>query len=248
MCQLVIDLARPGDEAWAKGMVLEQHYRHKLPSAQGRPMTYIVWLEDERVGLVMVGAPHANLNRKWWGYPGQPTQWQVADLSRIWLSPRIQKGGDLCRPDLIPGFIGWRGKWWPAAGSWLIRQILGRIQQDRVSFLPPVFLEQPYHTLLVISYSDPEHHRGTIYKAAGAVPMYADVDGNTLLNSSGKYGWCWPLEQPSWTWRDIEIERPRTPYLALNLGARKKVEKEKERPGRPVVEDVEPAAQMALFV
>jgi hypothetical protein len=55
--------------------------------------------------------------------------------------------------------------------SWFIGQVLERIQEDWVSLWPPVYLDNPYHIRLVISYHDPAHHKGTIYKASGAEPL-----------------------------------------------------------------------------
>lgn len=219
---LTIGLANKEEEAWARETAVLGHYLHSLPSSRCQPMTYAVRFGDEEdgyadepLGFVMAGLPHSTKNKGWWGYQGLPTQYQVADLNRIWLSPRIQKGGDLCTPDNVPGFIGWRGRWWPAAGSWLIAEILGRIQRDRIAMKPPVYLDKPYHVRLVISYSDPAHHKGTIYKVAGATPMYTDKEGNPLPNASGKFGWCWRLPEPAWTWQELEILRPRTMRLAF---------------------------------
>src|SRR5690606_36799917 len=108
-----------------------------------------------------------------------------------------------------------KGVWRPAVGSWAIREVLARVQEDRISLWPPVYPEQPYHILLAISYHDPRYHKGTIYKVTGAEPMYTDADGAPRPGPSKKYGWCWRLPEPDWSYQDIHIRRPRTMRLPL---------------------------------
>jgi hypothetical protein len=212
---LTISPAGKADLAWVQEVLVERHYLRRPVDPRARPLAYVVTFRGERLGLAVVGIPHATRCRGWWGYPGLPTQWQVVDLCRIWLSPRLQRGGDLCRPSIVPGFVDRKGAWRPAAASWLIRRVLERVQRDWISRWPPVYPQQPYHVLLAISYHDPKHHRGTIYRAAGAEPMYADGEGNPVPGPAGKLGWCWPLPQPDWEWTELEIARPRNLRLAL---------------------------------
>lgn len=214
--QLAIRLA--GDNAdlvWANAAVRLHHYLHTPPVPISRPHCYIVDYFDERVGLIMVAQPHAPRCRGHWGYKGLITQWQVLDLCRIWLDPIVQAGGALCGPGASPGFIDRQGVWRPAVATWAIKEVLARVQQDRISLWPPVYLEQPYHIRRVISYHDPRHHRGTIYKQSGAKPMYTSSSGDPVPGPSGKYGWYWDLPEPTWTWQDIEIARPRTMRMAI---------------------------------
>lgn len=207
--RLVLELGNDTDMKWAQEMVVAHHYLHTPVHPIARPMVYVLRLDGRRVGLVMVALPHAARCRGWWGYVGLPTQWQTLDLCRIWLDPELQGNGRLCRPDVVPGFIDRRGAWRPSTPSWMIETILGRVQEDRVSLYPPVYLEQPYHIRLVISYHDPLHHKGTIYKATNALPMYTD-EGTAVPGPSGKFGWCWQLDAPLWQWQDIHILKPRT--------------------------------------
>lgn len=207
---LNVRLGNNSDLAWAQRTVTESHYLHQPVHPQARPMAYIVEMNGDPLGLCMVGIPHATLNKRWWGYEGQPTQWQVADLSRIWLSPRIQYGGDLCREDVVPGFTDRKGIFRPTTATWLVGNVLQAVQVDRVAMWPPVYLRDPYHIQLVIAYHDPRYHKGTIYRLSGAVPMYTDGAGIACPGSTGKFGWCWPLPQPDWEWHEIEIIRPRT--------------------------------------
>lgn len=208
-------LSNKADKPWIKKVLTECHYLHIEPHPRSRPHYYVLEHSDERLGIVSVGLPHATVNGRWWGKDGLPTQWQVVDLSRVWLHPRIQRGGELCRPDIVPGFIDRKGRWHSAAATWFMREVLKRVQVDRISLWPPVFLEKPYHILLAISYHDPQYHSGTIYKQMGWLPMYTNDDGKPILSSTGKYGWCWRLPEPDWTWNEIEIARPRTLRLPL---------------------------------
>lgn len=216
--KLFITLGNDKDMTWAQKTIEHFHYLKTIPHPQTRSMVYILWYAPNgtprRLGLCMVGIPHATKNKRWYGVKGKPTQWQVVDLNRIWIDPLLQQGGAYCQPGIVPGFTDRGGVFRPTAASWLIGEVLGRVQRDRVAMWPPVFPQQPYHIRLAISYHDPAFHRGTIYKASGAEPMYTAVGENgrviPAVGSNGKYGWVWQLPEPGWTWQEIEILRPRT--------------------------------------
>jgi hypothetical protein len=101
-------------------------------------MAYIIRHLGVPVGLVILGIPHATRCRGWWGYEGLPTQWQVVDLSRIWISAYYQRGdmGVYAQPGIVPGFTDRRGIWRPAVASWAIGEVLARVQADRVRLGP----------------------------------------------------------------------------------------------------------------
>ncbi len=208
--QLTVGFATTNDMFWVNQVIVDHHYLHKLPDPRARVMTYSIRFDGIFVGCVMLGIPHATKCGGWWGYDGLPTQWQVVDLNRIWLSPAIQFEGSWAVPGNVPGFVDRRGIFRPTVATWAIREVLQRVQADRVRLWPPVYPSQPYHILLAISYHDPAHHRGTIYKAAGALPMYTDSHGNAVPGSAGKFGWCWRLDEPQWTWDGLTEIRPRT--------------------------------------
>lgn len=207
--ELTIALGDGWDQRWAQQTVIEHHYLHQPVDPRARPMTYIIRHDDFRVGLVMLGIPHATKCNGWWGYADLPTQWQVVDLCRIYLDPDVQAGGYWCRPGVVPGFVDRKGSFRPTVATWAISEVLQRVQADRVRLWPPVFPDQPYHIRLAISYSDPRYHRGTIYRAAGALPMYTFA-GQPVPGSSGKYGWCWRLDEPGWAWGELDNIKPRT--------------------------------------
>lgn len=173
-------------------------------------MCYMLRSEQRWIGMVMAGLPHATTCRTWWGKRAGLTQWQVVDLCRIYLHPDVQAGGRHCDPGWVPGYYDRHGVWRSTLATWTIHQVLQRIQADRVALWPPVYLEQPYHIRLVISYHDPQYHRGAIYRLAGAAPMYTDAAGQPAPGPAGKYGWCWRLPEPTWTWQDLPEVRSRT--------------------------------------
>jgi hypothetical protein len=207
---LTIELGNRNDLLWAQDTVAEKHYLHQAVDPRARPMAYVIRHDDFRVGLVMLGIPHATKCTGWWGYPGLPTQWQVVDLCRIWIHPDLQAGGFWCEPGEVPGFIDRHGQFRPTVATWAIATVLASVQADRIRRWPPVYPELPYHIELAISYHDPQFHRGTIYKASQAQPMYVDGTGKPVPGSSGKYGWCWKLPRPTWQWADLTGIQSRT--------------------------------------
>jgi hypothetical protein len=212
---LTIELGTRKDTEWAQDVVTKHHYLHQPVDPRARPMTYVIRQQLPGIGgiaagLVMLGIPHATKCGGWWGYEGLPTQWQVVDLCRIWLSPAIQVGGEWCEPGSVPGFYDRHGVWRPTVATWAIAQVLERVQADRVRMWPPVYPAQPYHIELAISYHDPQYHRGTIYRHSQATPMYVDAAGRPMPGSSGKFGWCWRLPSPAWEWDALTGISPRT--------------------------------------
>lgn len=207
--ELTLALGNRDDLTWAQRVVLEQHYLHQPVDPRARPMAYILRRDGIPCGLVIVGIPHATRCNGWWGYPGLPTQWQVVDLCRIWLSPVVQRGGYWAEPGIVPGYIDRHGTFRPTVATWLIKQVLAAVQVDRVRLWPPVYPDQPYQIELAISYHDPRFHRGTIYREAQALPMY-QFAGVPVAGASGKYGWCWRLPSPAWSWEELDDIQPRT--------------------------------------
>jgi hypothetical protein len=202
------------DMTWAQATVRVKHYLQQPVDPRARPMVYLLEWKRMRIGLIMLGIPHATRNAGWWGYGRNlPTQWQVVDLCRIWIDPDFQRGGCMCQAPNVPGYVDRHGSFRPTTATWAIREILARVQADRVRLWPPVFPAQPYHIRLAISYSDPRFHRGTIYRLAGAEPMYRDRCGEPAPGPSGKYGWAWKLPEPTWSWQHLQGISPRTMRL-----------------------------------
>lgn len=216
---LTLTLGDAADLAWAQRTVTTSHYLRSPVDPRARPMCYVI--RDARppvtvaqgipVGLVMLGIPHAARCRGWWGYPDTITQWQVVDMCRIYIHPYYQRGksGIYAQPGIVPGYTDRRGTFRPTVATWAIGEVLSRVQADRVRLWPPVYPSEPYHIELAISYSDPKFHRGTIYKLAGAQPMYTR-NGQPAPGPSGKFGWAWKLPEPAWEWGELEGIRSRT--------------------------------------
>lgn len=221
---LTVTLADATDLAWAQATVKRNHYLRAPVDPRARPMAYIIRdaslpapaaPQGLPVGVVMLGIPHASRCRGWWGYADTITQWQVVDLSRIWINPYYQRGeyGIYAKPGTVPGYTDRKGQWRPTVATWAIAEVLQRVQADRVRLWPPVYPSQPYHIELAISYSDPKFHKGTIYRHANAVPMYTDRTGAPIPGPSGKYGWAWRLPAPQWSWQDLTDISPRNMRL-----------------------------------
>ena len=127
---LTLSLGDAADLAWAQRTVTERHYLRAPVDPRARPMVYVIRRDDWRVGLVVLGIPHATRCTGWWGYPDLPTQWQVVDLSRIWIDPDLQAGGFWCEPGSVPGYTDRHGVFRPTVATWAISEVLGRVQAE----------------------------------------------------------------------------------------------------------------------
>lgn len=160
-----------------KGMqqrVIESHYLHKPIDQRCSIEAYRVLLNGDDIGLLMFGRPEATRCGKWYGSVDsvnsglcEVTRWQVLNLARVWLSPRVQPGGDLYSSSLLPGFTDRRGNWRSTLASSAIKMAAQRIGYEYVLKRPPCFLDEPYHIKYLMSYCDKKVHRGVIYKEAG---------------------------------------------------------------------------------
>jgi hypothetical protein len=190
---LSITPAGQPDLRWAQAMVAQHHYLKKPVDARSRPLAYVVHLEgwfvyrSLPVGCLIFGRPQASCC-----YEGQLKygsaadvergrarldRWSVLNLARVWLHPIVQAGGEACRPGFVPGFTDRRGTWRTAAASWAVRQALARVGHDYLLAYPPVWVEEPYQIRAVLSYCDPDRHKGTLYRAAGFRLARTNEDG-----------------------------------------------------------------------
>ena len=78
-------------------------------------------------------------------------RWEILNLARVWLSPRIQKDG----PDYIRN-----------AASMVIRESMKRVNYDYLKMAPPVDCAFPYQIRCIMSYCDTRIHSGWIYLAS----------------------------------------------------------------------------------
>jgi hypothetical protein len=165
---------------WAQTQISVYHYLHAPVDARCSVLGYLVMHNDERVGCLLFGRPEAT--RCYQGdltYGSQADvcsgrarfdRWEVINLARVWLDPRLQRGG--C----------WEV---PCLATMLISQALKRIVIDYLQARPPCFLDEPWKLRQAISYCDTRIHSGTIYKAAGFKL--------SRTNASGIQTWYRPL-------------------------------------------------------
>lgn len=156
---LTIALADHRGLAWAQEQVTQHHYLHRPVDARCSPVAYLVMDEDgERAGCLIFGRPQASRVGGWYGDVADVqtgicplTRWQIVNLARVWLEPRIQRGG---------------ARYVPNAGTSVIAASLSRIVFDLLMLHPPCFLTEPYDLRACLSYLDVRQHRGTLYRAA----------------------------------------------------------------------------------
>lgn len=171
---LTLMLADKDGQRWAQQRVTEHHYLHGPPDPRCRFITYLALLDDERVGVLMFGRPEATKVLGWYGSLAECeagrysiSYWNVINLARVWLDPRVQVGGEWCTPERLPvGFQDRKGMWRPALASTLIEQALERVVYDYLVVHPPVWCEQPYDLKECLSYCNTRLHRGVIYRAS----------------------------------------------------------------------------------
>jgi len=178
-CELFLEVAQdPATLGWASDAVSEHHYLHKPPDRRSRPLCYVVRLATHGyIGCLWFGRPestrcfHGTLTygSRQDAAAGRAAydRWEVLNLSRVWLCSSVQPGGDLYRPDFLPGFVDRQGHFRSTLASTVIRLALARVGFDYLRLHPPVFVDEPYAIRAVLSYCDTRLHRGTIYRAAG---------------------------------------------------------------------------------
>jgi len=175
---LVLRVAASDDDmAYARHHWEHDHYLHRFPDPRSRPLVYVVTRQGEPVGALGVNRPEASTTRPLFGSLADlaaglvaRSYWSVVNLCRVWLSPDIQRGGRWYRPN---------------AATWAIGQVRRRCTLDYLLAHPPVDCAWPYALDLMISYCDPAHHQGTIYRAAGFTLA--------RTNTRGLQTWTCPL-------------------------------------------------------
>jgi hypothetical protein len=170
-------LDKPGI-AWAREMCIRYHYLHTPPDNRGGPRYYGIYLGEQSnlVGCLVVTRPEATRTRGFWAparlrarFPARYpySNWEIANLARVWIDPAAQDGGRLCVPGRVPGFQDRRGRFRSTLASAAILALLDTFQSDYLLAKPPPFLDQPWAIRWLVSYCDTTRHRGTIYRSAG---------------------------------------------------------------------------------
>lgn len=109
-------------------------------------------LFERPVGCLIFGRPEATKVSGWYGAledtrrsPDDPkycplTYWQILNLARVYLDPRLQYDGEfahphrLVGPSVLPGFYDRRHIWHSAAASYVIDLALDRVPFDYLYF------------------------------------------------------------------------------------------------------------------
>lgn len=172
---LTLEPLDAGGMVWAQDTVWRYHYRHSPVLARACPEGWAVRLGAlGRVGCLLVGRPQATRCKPWYGSVGgvadgeyEVTRWQVLNLARVWLSPLVQPGGEFHRPEHLPGYTDRRGVFRSILASAALGLLAGCVGAGYLAKRPPVYPDEPYEVRYLLSYSDPAHHKGTIYRAAG---------------------------------------------------------------------------------
>jgi hypothetical protein len=175
-----LSLANKSELIWAQEMVKRHHYLRTPVDSRCSVEAYLINLQIDGekysrvVGCLIFGRPEATKCGDWYGSVEdvakercQHTRWEVLNLARVWLDPQVQKGGVLCSPDHLPGFVDRHGDWRPTLASHALRLAAQTIGYEYLLRCSPCFLEEPYQIRYLLSYCDTRLHRGTIYKMAG---------------------------------------------------------------------------------
>lgn len=165
----------------AQATVAQHHYLRAPVDPRCSPLAYEVVLDtahsEYRAGVLIFGRPEATRC-----YDGKLTygslkdvhdgraqfdRWEVLNLARVWLHPRVQRGGDLFERGYVPLFVDRKNVPRSTLASLVIEMALGRVGYDYLMQRPPCFPDEPYEIKAVLSYCDTSLHKGTIYRAAG---------------------------------------------------------------------------------
>lgn len=169
---------RPLDKdafAQAQQLVIEHHYLHRPVDVRTMPEGFSVQLAHVgQIGVLLFGRPEATRCYPWYGSVddagtgrAEVTRWQVLNLSRVWLDPKVQPGGAYYSQQWLPGFWDRKGRWHSAVASTVLRLAMKNIAPWYLIRRPPCFVEEPFEIKWLLSYCDRSKHKGTIYAASG---------------------------------------------------------------------------------
>ena len=177
---ITLKLASDADLAWAQAQVSQHHYLHSPVDSRCSVLAYVVMAHGERAGCLLFGRPESTrCYRGELTYGGQADvasgrarfdRWEVINLARVWLDPRLQRGGI-----------------WEVGclATMLMSEALKRVVVDYLQEYPPCYINEPWRLRACLSYCDTRIHSGTIYKAAGFTLA--------RTNASGIQTWYRPL-------------------------------------------------------
>lgn len=191
---VALGLPGPIEQFFIEDAIKKFHYLHKYPDPRCMSFAYSVYLRGEWVGCLVFGRPQAGrLFKGPLTYGGlddvdsgraKYCRWEILNLSRVWLSPSVQRGGEHCRAGSLPGFVDRKGVFRSALASAVIRAAIERIRVDYLLMFPPVFFKK-WHIRAVLSYCDTRLHRGTIYRSSGFGLASCNRDGIETYSFEG---------------------------------------------------------------
>lgn len=153
----------PHEREWAQRQVELHHYLGQRVHQRARPLAYLIVMTDEnevehRVGCLIFGRMQSSRCAGWYGSLADVqsgwarlTQWELLTLMRVWIDPRLQRGG----------------LWYiPNAATRMVSQALKQVSYDYLLLWPPAYLDQPWKLREVISYCHSDRFFCTLYLAS----------------------------------------------------------------------------------
>jgi len=186
-------------------VITKFHYLHKMPDARTSYEIYAIYLNGMvgEAGWLVFGRPQCTFYRGWFGSVEdvqtgvcECTRWQVLNLARVWIHPKLQTGGEFCEEGRVPGFRDRKGEWRSTVASVAIKAAMEVVRVDYLVRRPPVFLDEPYELRWLLSYCDTKVHKGTIYQASGFEAF--------AINDDLTQTWRIPLRPLNWV-EDLKI-------------------------------------------
>jgi hypothetical protein len=180
----------------------QEHYLCRWPDPRSLPFSYCLEVDGRRLardgqpfGIVVCKKLQHHRQKGLFGYEGLPTGWQVLDVARVWVHPDLQSAqweGLNRRGERVTHPLN--------IFTRMVSSVLRRVQKDWLRHHPPVFPEQPYHILLIVSYCERDHYDGTSYRAANFERLGLTHDGTKEI-------YYRRLKIPRFTWRDVQAQQ-----------------------------------------
>lgn len=165
----IISVEVSKDLQWCQRQWVQHHYLHAPIDARCRPLAYVVRVNGALRGALGFGRPESTRCNGWYGSVddvksgrARLTRWEIINMARVWLDPRIQPGG----PEEVHN-----------AATQAISQALKQVVVDYLLVHPPCFMDEPYALRECISYCDSRTHRGVLYRAANFKLMRTNERG-----------------------------------------------------------------------
>lgn len=180
-------------------MATKYHYMKRPIHPRACPFGWGVIFDDEAfrpdgkpAGFIIFASVHFTRLKGEFGGEGLPSHWQVLNLARLWLHDDLPRNSETCT----------------------MAKALKLVQRRWLEVHPPIFPDEPYHIVKIISYANTRFHSGTIYRAANfrlsgetisqkrhKNTRTPGMDGDTLLR------FIYDLPEPRWEWDGIKQGR-----------------------------------------